>query len=114
ASGHPSLPLYNSARTLEGWFNTTSTGTDWLAGYGVQSTSEGFGVGVQPNDVYITGYSDDLVFTSPKLLNDGNWHFVVVTSTGSSATVYVDGVSLGTQNFGQTLNTVASPQGLEI
>jgi hypothetical protein len=114
ASGHPSLPLYDSARTLEGWVNTTSTSTDWMAGYGVQSTSEGFGVGIQPDDVYVSGYNDDLVFTSPALLNDGNWHFVVVTTTGSSATVYVDGVSLGTQNFGQTLDTVAAPQGLVI
>jgi hypothetical protein len=114
ASGHLSLPLYDTARTIEGWFNTTSNGTEWLAGYGVQSTSEGFGVGIQPGDVYVTGYNDDLVFTSPALLDDGNWHFVVVTSTGSSATVYVDGVGLGTQNFGQTLDTVASPQGLVI
>jgi hypothetical protein len=114
ASGYPSLPLYASARTLEGWFNTTGSGTQWLAGYGTDSTSEGFGVGIQPDDVYVSGYNDDVTFTSPALLDDGNWHFVVVTTTGSSATVYVDGVSLGTQNLGQALDTVASPQGLDV
>jgi Concanavalin A-like lectin/glucanases superfamily/Fibronectin type III domain len=114
ASGDPSLPVYNEPRTLEGWVNTTSGGSQYLAGYGSTSTSEAFNVIVQPNDVIVQGYSDDLTFTSPSLLDDGNWHFVVATSTGSSATVYVDGISLGTQNFGTTLDTLAAPQGLVI
>jgi hypothetical protein len=114
ASGNPSLPLYATPRTMEGWINTTTSGNEYLAGYGVQSTAEGFTVIIQPDDVYVEGYNDDLTFTSPAALEDGNWHFVVVTTTGTSATVYVDGVSLGTQNFASPLDTLASPQGLQI
>jgi hypothetical protein len=114
ASGDPSLPLYNQPRTLEGWVNTTNGGSQFLAGYGSTSTAQAFQVVVQPDDVIVQGYSDDLTFTSPSVLNDGNWHFVVVTSTGTSATVYVDGISLGSQNFGAPLDTIAAPQGLVI
>jgi hypothetical protein len=114
ATGNPSLPLHNGARTLEGWVNTTAGGSEWLAGYGVDSTGQGFAVAVQPNDVYVSGYNDDLTFTAPAALNDGSWHFIAVTSNGSSATVYVDGASIGTQNFAGTLDTLPSPQGLDI
>ena len=113
-SGDPSLPLYNQPRTVEGWINTTSGGENFLAGYGSQNTSQGFLVAVYPNAVLVSGYSDDLTFTSPAPLNDGNWHFIAVTTTGTSATVYVDGVSLGAQNFTTALDTLPTSQGLEI
>ena len=114
AGGNPSLPLYAQPRTLEGWIKTTSTGTQYLAGYGNESTSQGFAVALQPDDVVVQGYSDDLTFTSAAALDDGSWHFVTVTSTGTSATVYVDGTSLGTQDFAVALDTIAAPQGLQI
>jgi hypothetical protein len=109
ASGDPVLPWYAQPRTVEGWVDTTGGGQQWLAGYGAQNTTEGFGVAVQGGNVYVTGYNDDLSFASPAPLNDGAWHFVVVTSTGTSATVYVDGASLGTQSFSQTLDTLPGP-----
>jgi hypothetical protein len=114
--GSPTLPLYAGARTLEGWFSTTSGGTQWLAGYGSEATAQGFSVGIQSNDVYVQGYSDDLTFNSSTSLQDGNWHFVAVTSDGTSATVYVDGVSLGTKTFPQPLDTLPdlNPAGLLI
>ncbi|HEY3732401.1 MAG TPA: LamG-like jellyroll fold domain-containing protein [Streptosporangiaceae bacterium] len=114
ASGSPALPTFAAPRTFESWVNTTSTGEEFVGGYGVQSTSEGFAVAIQPHDVIASGVNDDLTFASPAALNDGGWHFVVVTTTGSSVTVYVDGNSLGTQNFAIALNTVSAPQGLEI
>jgi hypothetical protein len=114
ASGHPSLPLYAQPRTVEGWINTTSGGSQFLAGYGVEGQNEGFAVVVQPNDVIVSGFNDDLTFNSSAILDDGNWHFVVATTNGASATAYVDGVSLGTQNFTGTLNTLPSAQGFLI
>jgi hypothetical protein len=114
ASGYPSLPLYAQPRTLEGWVNTTSGGPQFLAGYGRQSSGQDFAVGILPNSVYVQGWSDDREFTSPATLNDGNWHFIVVTTTGSTATVYVDGTSLGTRSFPVSLNTLPSTQGLQI
>jgi Concanavalin A-like lectin/glucanases superfamily/Fibronectin type III domain len=112
ASGNPTLPLYSQPRTLEGWIKTTAGGTQYVAGYGTNSTDEGFDLLVQPNAVIASGYSDDLSFATPAAINDGSWHFVVVTTTGSAATVYLDGVSLGTQNFPATLDTLAASQGL--
>jgi hypothetical protein len=112
AEGNPSaLPLYAAPRTLEGWIDTTSTGEEFVAGYGSTNADEGFALAVQPDDVYVSGYGDDLSFTSPSVLNDGQWHFIVVTTNGSSATAYVDGVNLGTQTFPHALDTLPAPQG---
>ena len=112
--GFPSLPLYSDSRTLEGWINTTSTGFGFIAGYGAASNTEAFAVGVEPSDVYIAGYNDDLSFTSPVTLDDGNWHFIAVTTNGTSATGYVDGTAIGTENFGTPLDTLASSSGLVV
>ncbi|HLX47910.1 MAG TPA: LamG-like jellyroll fold domain-containing protein [Streptosporangiaceae bacterium] len=111
ASGRPSLPLFAAPRTVEGWINTTSGNTQFLAAYGTQSTGEGFTVIVQPHDVIVSGYSDDLTFITPAAIDDGAWHFIVAASNGTSATAYLDGKSLGTQTFPSVLNTLASPQG---
>jgi hypothetical protein len=109
--GFPTLPLYSDSRTLEGWINTTSTGFGNIAGYGTQSNTEAFAVGLQPNQVYVSGYNDSLGFTSPVTLDDGNWHFIVVTTNRTSATVYVDGNAVGTQNLGTALDTLPSSSG---
>lgn len=107
----PSLPLYAHPRTLEGWVKTTSGGFGFLAGYGSQSNTEAFAVGVGPDEVYVAGYNDDLTFTPTVSLDDGNWHFVAVTTNGTTATAYVDGTSLGTQPFGTPLDTLPATSG---
>jgi hypothetical protein len=112
ATGYPALPLGAQPRTLEGWINTTAGGM--LAGYGTQATGELFVVVIQFSDVVVQGFSDDVTFPTPATLEDGKWHFIVVTTDGTSATLYVDGTSLGTQTFPATLNTLPSPQGLQI
>jgi hypothetical protein len=114
AGGYPALPLYAHARTLEGWINTTSGGEEFLAGYGNQATAQGFTVATEPSTVIVSGYGDDLSFTSTAALNNGAWHFIVVTTTGTSATVYVDGTSLGSQSFPATLDTLPTASGLLI
>jgi hypothetical protein len=108
----PSLPLFGQARTLEGWVKTTFSGEQALGAYGTLSTGRGFAVAVLPGSVVVTGYEDDLTFASTSAINDGNWHFIVVSTNGSSATAYVDGASLGTQTFPQSLDTLATPQGM--
>jgi hypothetical protein len=37
------------------------------------------------------------LFASPLSVTDGNWHHLVVTVSGSTGTVYLDGVAIGTQ-----------------
>jgi large repetitive protein len=104
-TAYPTLPSNNSSRTIEVWLRTTNGGTQCMAGWGNQSTSNGFDFCLGGASVYVQGYSDDLTFTNPTSLADGNWHFVAVTATATSATVYVDGALLGTQNFPTTLDT---------
>jgi hypothetical protein len=108
----PSLPLYGQSRTLEGWVKTTFSGEQAIAAYGTLSTGRGFSVAVLPGSVLVSGYEDDLTFAPTSAINDGNWHFIVVTTNGTSATAYVDSTSLGTQTFPQSLDTLATPQGL--
>jgi hypothetical protein len=111
-NGNPSLPVGAQSRTLEGWVNTTSGG--WMAGYGSFAGGEGFGVEIQSGDVFVSGASDDLTFTTTSSVTDGTWHFVAVTTNGTSATVYVDGISLGTQTFPTALDTVPAPPGFVV
>jgi len=89
----------------------TYGGEQYLASYGVQSTGQGFTVAVAPDDVIVSGWGDDLTFTSPAALDDGSWHFVTATTTGTSATVYVDGTAIGTQNFPSELDTLPPRRG---
>jgi hypothetical protein len=102
------LPAYSQARSVVGWIKTTAAGTQYLVGWGSQATAEGFDVAVDASDVYVQGYSDDLTFPTGTSLDDGNWHFIAVSSNGKTATAYVDGTSLGTQKFSSPLDTVPS------
>jgi hypothetical protein len=111
---HPSLPLFNSPRTVETWMKTTTGGYQVLVSYGRASANQAFGVSEQPGSVYVLSESNDLTFTSPTALNDGNWHFIAVITNGSSATAYVDGTSLGTQSFATTIDTLPALEGLMI
>ena len=75
----------------------------------MEATGEGFDVEPTPSHVYVEGGSrHGLTFTSATTLDDGNWHFVVVSTNGTTASAYVDGVSLGTQTFPSPLNTISS------
>jgi hypothetical protein len=108
------LPLNNSARTIEAWVDTTWGGTGYLAGYGSQNTTQGFALAVNPSQVYLSGYNDDLSFSSPTTINDGSWHFVALSTNGTTATAYVDGTALGTQSFNTPLDTLASSSGFVV
>jgi hypothetical protein len=103
-----SLPLFNQPRTVEGWVKHTDGGEYAIAGWGKQNGARAFEVSTAGRDVYARAWSDDLTFTTTTNLADGNWHFIAVTSNGTSATAYVDGVSLGTQTFPTPLDTVSS------
>jgi hypothetical protein len=112
---HPTLPLFSSPRTVETWIKTTTGGYQVLVSYGrANANTQAFGVSAQPGSVYVLTWINDLTFTSPTALNDGNWHFIAVTTNGSSATAYVDGTSLGTQSFATTIDTLPAPEGLMI
>ncbi len=65
----------------EPWPTPRSSGL-WLDAGGTTMTAWGFGGG------------NDKTFTMPSAMNDGQWHHVVQTYSGTSLTIYIDGVAL--------------------
>jgi hypothetical protein len=102
------LPVSNQPRSVEAWFKTTTGSPQYVAAWGTEQTREAFSVAIDANHVYVEGSSDDLTFTTTGTLDDGNWHYLAVTSTGSAATVYIDGVEIGTQTFPVPLDTIST------
>lgn len=102
------LPSGNAARSIVTWIKPADAAcTRYFVGYGTTTTAQGFGLGECPGSVAVTGWSDDLSFSTGAInLDDGNWHMVVATYDGAgNVSVYVDNTSLGTQALGQQLNT---------
>jgi hypothetical protein len=106
----PSLPLNDSQRTVEAWFDIPAGANDGgvLVGWGQATTDQAFDVGVGPTDVFVDGWSDTQYFSTPRAINDGSWHQLDVTYDGTTITVYLDGVSIGTGQFDGALGTVPS------
>jgi RHS repeat-associated protein len=93
----------NTAATIEAWFKTTASGPI----FGYQSGSV---------DVTPTGWVPALyvgtdgklrgtlwptpVITSTATVNNGAWHHAVLTHNGSTATLYLDGVTVGSSSGG--------------
>ena len=88
------MPQGSSARSWEGWFQTSGGGT--LAAL-VGSTFRVRVSGQYQLQVITPGGT--LSFTTLYPVTDNSWHLVDATYDGSnSVTVYLDGVSLGTQS----------------
>ena len=98
------LPLGNAPRTIEAWFKTTSTSLGYIVGYGQDSNDLSFDVGVSPGQIVLSTFFDDHSWNTHPL-NDGNWHYIVITYDGQNATAYIDGQSLGAQSYSNSLNT---------
>src|SRR5947209_10313782 len=108
AAGSPGvLPIGNAARSIEAWVRTTATGTRGLAGYGATGFNASFSVAIDPTHVQLLVGGDDLSFAigSGIAINDGAWHQVVASYDGSTATAYLDGVSIGAQTLPAALST---------
>lgn len=96
---------------IEAWFNTASASTDqqiWESDY--------TGTPSQPQDVSLALASGKAQFkvedangtsalvTSSSTYNDGAWHYIAAVRNGSTFTLYVDGISVGSTS--QTLGNV--------
>src|SRR2546428_9596643 len=65
--------------------------------------------------LYFLGWSDDVSFNAPYPLNDGNPHYIPLTSRGATTlTPYADAQHIGERDLGGPLNPVLSSPGLEI
>ncbi len=113
--GTAGLPAGNAARSVEAWFKTTSTRSGGILGYGTYSTRMAFQVQMRgDNQLALVTNGDDKVFTTPYSIANGGWHQLILTYDGTTATMYLDGQSLGGQTFGGALNTAADANGLII
>ncbi|WP_310961880.1 LamG-like jellyroll fold domain-containing protein [Nocardioides terrisoli] len=114
------LPGGSTARTVEGWVRLPDggTGNAVIVDYG---TSDGGGRTVEL-DVVADGNQIDqnwdyggVGWTTPYNLEDGQWHLVDWVDDGAGYdTVYLDGVSLGTQGDSGTNTQLAGIRGLRI
>jgi RHS repeat-associated protein len=107
------LPSGNSARTVELWFNTTSSSTQTVVAWGSQAGDEYFGVDLSPpsgsNNIRMEGYYDYFDFTSPTSFHDGTWHYLAITYDGTYVRCYLDGAQIdAAKQFTNTLNTQAT------
>ena len=100
----------NGARTMEGWFKTSVGDTEALFGYGpAGSTDQTFYVYIEPNEVFVDGWNNSPTWTTSASLEDGSWHYLALTYNGAgSATLYIDGHSMGTQSTSSYNTTVTA------
>ena len=94
------LPVGASARSVEVWFKTTSATQQNLFSYGsLGANGNEFSLFIKTATTFFAwGWGTaDKTFTAPSAFNDGAWHQVVETYDGTNITVYLDGVSLGSQ-----------------
>jgi hypothetical protein len=84
------------------WFRTSDSFTTDAAivnkgGFGSESSGQNMNYGIWMNSAekivagFETSSGTDYFLTSPTALNDGGWHYVVVTFDGSMLRMYVDG-----------------------
>ncbi|MBO2012488.1 LamG-like jellyroll fold domain-containing protein [Hymenobacter negativus] len=105
------VPTGNSTYTLEAWIKPNAMGVYGIIGWG------NWGVGNQVNALRLspTGiinywWGPDLVVTTPDL--SGHWHHVAATFDGTTRTIFLDGVAVGSDTPGS--HTVPSPSNLRI
>jgi len=92
--------------TIEFWVRTTSTaayatalrlGDSWTTGSWALYLNDGGGTG------YPSWWSftlNQVLSTTGAVVNDGQWHHIAVVRSGSTVTMYIDGVSRGTLSVG--------------
>ena len=105
------VPTGNSTYTLEAWIKPNAMGVEGIIGWG------NWGIGNQVNALRLspTGivnywWGPDLIVTTPDL--SGHWHHIAATFDGTTRTIYLDGVAVGSDTPGS--HTVPSPSNLRI
>ena len=106
-AGSGGLPTGSADRTIEGWVRMDAFAPGaWEAaffGYGAfGSCSESYELGSHDPGSFFSQWGDALFGPS---LGFGTWHHLAATNVGSLATLYVDGVAVGTKTM--TIDTAA-------
>lgn len=115
-AGPSGLPVGSASRSVELWFKTTASTRQVLFGYGTRANNQQFALWLNSTGTSMTawgfGPGADKTYTLPRAVNDGAWHQVVQTYDGIALSVYLDGLSVGTQPA--VRNTVVDSSGLAI
>ena len=101
-SPFPAVPTGNDHYSLSAWVKTTTSGSRGIVGWGEFANtldSNAFRLGdTDKLNNYWWGVGMELV--SPVNLLDDNWHHVASTYDGTTATLWVDGGSIGSTTPG--------------
>ncbi|GAB3574893.1 hypothetical protein GCM10027345_09440 [Hymenobacter daeguensis] len=89
------VPVGNSSYTIEAWIKPTAMGDYGIIGWGNYGTTNQ----VNALRLYNSGlinywWANDIIISTPSLA--GAWHHVAATFNGTTRTLYLDGVAIGT------------------
>lgn len=106
-----------TAITLEAWIKTTQTTTGDIVGRIAKGTpwpgyilGVGFSTPGVPN-CWVGDVSGSYVYGA-SAVNDGNWHHIACTYSGTTVTVYIDGVAGTSATRTNGLNETSTPLGI--
>jgi hypothetical protein len=110
------LPTAAATRSVEAWFKTSSSARQVLVDYGTRANTQEFALWLDAGGSSMTawgfGTGNDKSFALSSAVNNGSWHQVVLTYSGTSLTLYIDGVALASQ--AATRNTAIDMYGFGI
>jgi hypothetical protein len=95
----------NAARSIEVWFNTSSTAGSNIVSWGANAVNQLSQVGIYQGNIGYLGYSNDLSIPAAPYAN-GTWHQIVTTFDGTNQYLYIDDLQKGYRTT--TLNTGSS------
>src|SRR5262249_55222459 len=105
-----SIPIGNSARTVDMWVYTTNDSwavdQNTIFEYGNPTPRNSFGIDMDnfPN-IQFYAWDDDLIVNTGRSSREG-WMHIAVTYDGSSLKVYIDGVLKGQRTYFGGINTI--------
>ncbi|GAB3876197.1 hypothetical protein GCM10028824_33470 [Hymenobacter segetis] len=105
------VPTGNGTYTLEAWIKPNAMGVMGIIGWGNWGTTNQVNaLRLSPTGIINYWWGPDLIVTTPDL--SGHWHHVAATFDGTTRTIYLDGVAVGSDTPGG--HTVPSPSNLRI
>jgi hypothetical protein len=94
----------NGAWTIEFWFYTSSTARQcFIDTRSTTSSATGLTFYVNPTTPTLGLQINSIVCTSTATLPQNTWNYIAVTSTGSTATIYLNGVSVASGATSQAI-----------
>jgi hypothetical protein len=98
-----SLNLTNSSFTVAAWAKrSTTSGKQWIIGYGTNKTDKALVLGFRDNDHVTCAFFNDDLDTDIAFADTNVWHHIACTYNAATGrrTVYVDGVGWYADNGG--------------